>query len=172
MSVSATARVIAASTALSACLLSFSDCGGRTGVDVIGFSAGGAGSGAIGGSGSNVPAPPDAESSSGASSIGPPTSGSSIGPPTSGGSNVGACEPYSTQCVADMLQTCNDNGTWGSAIECPFLCMNGACGGVCSPGATQCVGDAVQTCESTGDWSVLTSCGSPTPSCIGGSCRD
>jgi hypothetical protein len=77
-----------------------------------------------------------------------------------GGNCVGTCNPADTRCVGTSLQTCSDNGTWGSSQPCTFAnCVGGpgteagpaACIGTCTPGSTMCSdGRTLSTCDRNG----------------------
>ena len=58
-----------------------------------------------------------------------------------------SCEPGSTQCDLDVVETCNEAGTeWEQGAACEFGCDAGACL-VCAEGDIGCLGDAARVCD-------------------------
>lgn len=78
----------------------------------------------------------------------------------SGGGEGGApliCEPASTQCDLDVVETCNGAGTeWEQGAVCEFGCDAGACL-VCAEGDLGCLGDAARVCDMNA-WELVQNC--------------
>lgn len=64
------------------------------------------------------------------------------------------CQPNTTQCSGQAVQTCSAAGSWGTAVPCSGaapVSVNGVCA-ACTPNAEQCSGQQPQKCDSTGHW--------------------
>jgi hypothetical protein len=91
-----------------------------------------------------------------------------------------ACAPIATctvgakRCAAQTsnVETCDQNGNWIVAQNCPQACSQGACtaSATCSAGAARCNGTNVELCNSTGTaWLYNQTCNT---SCTNGVCAD
>jgi hypothetical protein len=72
-----------------------------------------------------------------------------------------ACDPPASQCTGNAAQQCQQDGTWGTPVDCTNqTCIAGICTGACAAGQTTCTSDStgVQTCTSSGTWGTPAAC--------------
>lgn len=85
------------------------------------------------------------------------------------GECVGDCAPGEARCSGNLLETCDEAGSWPPGAPCEdTTCLDGKCEGVCAPGQNSCLDNAPLSCGPTGDWLFGLPCVDQT--CVQGTC--
>ena len=95
----------------------------------------------------------------------------SLIPATTESPAVPRCSRDAKRCKERLAQVCSMSGTWQTAEECPFVCVDGSCGGVCRPYEASCDAGDPKTrlvCASSGLERLPQSCAE---GCGEGRCR-
>lgn len=116
---------------------------------------------------------------SGNVNVGPGGAGGALGTPGGAPGEGGAggmpgptreCETSATRCNEQgQRETCSADGTWGSAVDCPFACVVDDCGGECVPDDKDCLlGVTPRECDAQGEWDAMPDCPAV---CVDGACQ-
>ena len=76
-------------------------------------------------------------------------------------------QPGALACEGTKLYTCGPDLVTATSLDCPFVCVAGACAGVCKTGEVKCENGNQQVCDATGQWSAGDVC---SHGCAGGYC--
>jgi len=97
-------------------------------------------------------------------------SGGGSGDGGSGGNGSG-CTQGTTRCNSDgLLESCNADGRYVNPVECPWVCIDDACGGECEPTTEGCEDEVTpRVCGDDGEWDLGEECDGV---CTGGVCEE